>query len=108
VVPASADNADADIGVVSYRLDAIMVNGIDRACIDPTATEVRPGDRVYIGFAGRVKMKLAGQTKVGTRVAVGPEGTAVVALSQDGASTFGKVASQPSPDGTVDVVVSFK
>src|SRR5206468_2042311 len=81
VVPASTENADAAIGVVSYRLDTAKVNGIDKTYIDPAATEVRPGDRVYITFAGRVKMKLAGQAKVGTHLVVGPDGTALVALS---------------------------
>jgi hypothetical protein len=108
VIPADIDNAGDAIGVVSYRLDTTLVNGVDKPYIDPTATEVQPGDRVYISFAGRVKMKPAGHAKVGTRLAVGPEGTAVVAPSQDGAGIFGKVASLPSADGTVDVVVNFK
>jgi hypothetical protein len=108
VVAANADNADAAIGVVSYRLDTAQVNGVDKTYIDPAAKEVHSGDRIYITFAGRVKMKLAGQARVGTRLAVGQDGTAVIALSNGSGETFGKVASQSAADGTVDVIVSFK
>jgi hypothetical protein len=108
VVPADTENADAAIGVVSYRLDTAPVNGVDKTYIDPAATEVHSGDRVYITFAGRVKMKLSGQAKVGTRLAIGQDGTAVIALTNGSTETFGKVASQPGADGTVDVIVNFK
>ena len=103
-----ADNAGAAIGVLSYRLDTANVNGVDKTYIDAAATDVHRGDRIYITFAGRVKMHLDTPAKVGTRLAVGPEGSAVVAPADGLAETFGKVASQPSADGAVDVIVSFK
>jgi hypothetical protein len=108
VVAADADNADAAIGVVSYRLDTAKVNGEDKTYIDAGATEVHRGDRIYITFAGRVKMHLDTPAKVGTRLAVGPAGSAVVAPAGGSRATFGKVASQASADNTVDVIVSFK
>jgi hypothetical protein len=110
VVPADTDNADAAIGVVSYRLDTVKVNGIDKTYIDAIAGAVQQGDRVYITFAGRTKMHLDTPTpaKVGTRLTVGPDGTAVAASTDGLDVTFGKVASRPSADGTVDVIVSFK
>jgi hypothetical protein len=108
VVAAGPDNADASVGVVSYRLDSTQVGGEAKTYIDATATEVRPGDRVYITFAGRVKMHLAEAAPVGKRVAVGADGAAMVAHAGDGREPFGKVASRPATDGTVDVIVNFK
>jgi hypothetical protein len=123
VVPAGPDNADVAIGVVSYRLvmnqdqgavvqpgGAAQLTTVSRPTIDAAATAVQPGDHVYITFAGRTKMHLNTPTpvKVGTRLTVGPDGTAVAASTDGLDVTFGKVASRPAADGTVDVIVSFK
>jgi hypothetical protein len=112
VVAADPANAEAAIGVVSYRLvlnqeqgaeiqsgGTAQVTTVSRPVIDATATVVQPGDHIYITFAGRVRMHLAASLKVGTRLAVGPEGTAVATSGAgDGLDlTFGKVAGQPCP-----------
>lgn len=106
VVPATADNADAAIGVISYRLTTGLVNGVVKPGIDGKATAVQPGDRAYLTILGRVAMALPPGAKVGTRLAVGADGAAVVAAA--GAIPFGRVASQPDATGRGDVLVNFK
>jgi hypothetical protein len=121
VVAADPTSADAAIGVVSYRLvpdpapGAVVAPGgaappapLARPAIDAAATAVQPGDHVYITFAGRVRMHLAGPLAVGTRLAVGPDGTALpLAQAGPAAGSFGKVAARSLPDGAVDVIVNF-
>jgi hypothetical protein len=106
VVPATADNADVAIGVISYRLTTGLVNGVVKPGIDGKATAVQPGDRAYLTILGRVAMALPPGAKVGTRLAVGADGAAVVAAA--GATPFGRVASQPDATGRGDVLVNFK
>jgi hypothetical protein len=106
VVPATADNADAAIGVISYRLTTGLVNGVVKPGIDGKATAVQPGDWAYLTILGRVAMALPPGAKVGTRLAVGADGAAVVAAA--GATAFGRVASQPDATGRGDVLVNFK
>jgi hypothetical protein len=67
VVPAGADNADAAIGVISYRLTTVQVNMVTKTMIDAQATAVQPGDRAYVTILGRVAMLLPVGVKVGAR-----------------------------------------
>jgi hypothetical protein len=106
VVPADATNADAAVGVVSYRLSTVPVNGVAKTIMDASATAVQPGDRAYITILGRVAMALPPGAKVGTRLAVGAAGATVVATSGD--VSFGRVASQADATGRGDVLVNFK
>ncbi|HMA33022.1 MAG TPA: S-layer homology domain-containing protein [Chloroflexia bacterium] len=106
VLPADASTADAAIGVLSYRLRTVPVNGVAKTAIDAAATAVQPGDRAYITILGRVAMALPAGAKVGTRLAVGADGAVGVAAA--GGVSFGRVASRPDATGRGDVLVNFK
>jgi hypothetical protein len=106
VVAADATNADAALGVISYRLSTVSVNGVVKTVMDATATTVQPGDRAYITILGRVAMPLPPGATVGTRLTVGAGGAAVVAGAGD--TPFGRVASQPDATGRSYVLVNFK
>src|SRR5437867_4236043 len=106
VVPADATNADAAIGVISYRLTTVPVNGVAKTVMDATGTGVQPGDRASITILGRVAMALPPGAKVGARLAVGADGAAVIATSGD--ASFGRVASQGDATGQGYVLVNFK
>jgi hypothetical protein len=84
----------------------VPVNGVDKTTIDAQAKELQPGDRAYITILGRVAMLLPVGAEVGTRLAVGIDGGAVV----DGtnALSFGRVASRPDAKGRGYVLVNFK
>ncbi|HMA38412.1 MAG TPA: S-layer homology domain-containing protein [Chloroflexia bacterium] len=106
VLPADAAQADAAIGVVSYRLTTALVNGVAKPMIDAPATAVQPGDHAYITILGRVALPLPVGAKVGARLAVGANGTAALAATGD--PSFGRVASQPDATGVGYVLVDFK
>jgi hypothetical protein len=106
VLPAGVDNADAAIGVISYRLSTVQVNTVAKTVIDANATTVQPGDRAYITILGRVAMPLPAGVKVGARLAVSANGRAIVAEA-NGVS-FGRVASRPDATGRGYVLVNFK
>jgi hypothetical protein len=77
--------------------------------IDAKARAVQLGDRAYITILGRVAMALPPEVKVGTRLAVGANGSAVVADATGAARTsFGRVASLPDETGRGYVLVTFK
>ena len=106
VVKADANNANAAVGVLAYRLDTSKVNGADKTLIDANATQIKSGDRAYIVIAGQVQMKVSGSVNIGDRVAIASNGS--ITATKDSANSIGKVASKPDANGMVTIVVNFK
>jgi hypothetical protein len=119
-VKADASNAGAAIGVATNRYMVITAAapaagapkpftppGEQRVQVDEAATTFQQGDLVEIVVVGQAQMKVSGKVKLGDRLAVGSDGSIVVA-AKDSSDSIGKVAGKPDANGIVSVFVNFK
>jgi hypothetical protein len=106
VVKANTTNANAAIGVFSYRLTYVKVGGQDKPLLD-TSASVQPGEYAYVTVVGQARMKVAGATNIGDHVSMDGKGN--IAVAAKGAdNVIGKVVSKPDKDGYVTVFVNLK
>lgn len=113
VVEADATNADAAIGVLSFRLDSGVVNNSEKTFIDDTASSIKAGDRAYVTIVGETRMKLNSTANIGSRVVLGSDGRVSIAskgnaINNSNVTIIGKIASAVDKDGYVNVFVNLK
>ncbi|PZS00935.1 MAG: hypothetical protein DLM69_05730 [Candidatus Chloroheliales bacterium] len=106
VTKADSSNANAAIGVFSYRLTYVKVGGQDKPLLD-TSASVQPGEYAYVTVVGQARMKLAGTPSIGDRVSLNNGNISVASKDADSLS-IGKVVSKPDKDGYVTVFVNLK
>ncbi len=110
VIKATADNADAAIGVVQYPIhkSITLKDGQDVWKADDTSSVIQPGELATAIVLGQMQVHVgSAKLKIGTSLTLDASGNLAVA-DKNATNVIGKVVSQPDKDGNVTVFVNLK